>query len=261
MSFGPTSGVYAHATVGGAGILPRRDRDLELPRKSVPPVPRAPRAKPRSSSFGVLAKKMWSNQGYSQGDYSLESSEHRRPRDESPLSYARKNNLQRELDTVENQGFVFGPQMICASTKDDFSRCHTLGNELEQQKGGVPLGDLENDSLAVLLQNPARRQTLLHERNAADQTLDFHPSVSTITLETEKSAQKRDRSRKNTLSREQKEMALLLECKAKGADGAGSYARRSALAREQIANAPTPRALGDDFRKRDLLVRELGLKA
>lgn len=259
MSFGPSSGIYAHATVGGAGILPRRDRDLELPRKSVPPVPRAPRAKPRSSSFGVLAKKMWSNKGYSQGDYSLENGDMRRPRDESPLNYARKNNLQRELDIVENQGFVFGPQMICAPTKDDFSRSHTLGNELERQKGGVPLGDLENDSLEVLLQNPARKQTLLHERNAADQTLDFHPSVSTMTLEAEKSAQKRDRSRKNTLSREVKEMGS--DCSAKGADGGASYARRSVLTREQVANAPTPRALGDDFKKRDLLVRELGLKA
>jgi len=263
MSFGPSPGVYAHATVARTprevSLAPRRDRDQEKTRSSVPPVPRAPRAKPRASSFGVLAKKLWSNKGYTQGDYSLENSGFQQQRDERPAVYARKNNLQRELDTVENQGFQIGPRMVCAENKLDFSRNHTLGKEIECQKGGVPLGDLENDSLSILLQNPARRNTLHHERSAADQTLDFHPTVSSMTV-ADKTAQNRDRGHKNTISRELKSMAAEIEC-FKGADGAANHARRSVLKREVIANAPTPRALGDDFKKKDLLVRELGLKA
>merc|ERR1711879_127761 len=107
-----------------------------------------------------------------------------------------------------------GPRMICAEIKEDFSRSHTLGREMERNKG-VGLGDPKDDTLNDRLKNPARTHTLLHERNAADQTLDFYTVTSALA---ERTAQKRDHSRRNTLSRELKEETGKTDCTNTSAD-------------------------------------------
>merc|ERR1712187_891268 len=128
---------------------------------------------------------------------------------------------------------------------------------MERNKG-VGLGDPKGDTLDVRLKNPARTHTLLHERNAADQTLDFYVVTKALA---EGTAQKRDHSRRNTLSRELKEETGKTDCTNTSADDATSYARRSVLRREQIENESlaTPRGSSERYGKKDILIGELGL--
>jgi hypothetical protein len=158
--------------------------------------------------------------------------------------------------------------MIVAEIKDDYSRSHTLGKQVEGNQG-VPLGDVNNEFLSVRIKDPARRQTLLQERKAADQALEWVPSISSEAAAVEKAAVNRDYRKVSTLSREQSEGKTHLECPSvrppgctsSGAEGSASYARRSILRREQLADEsfPTPRGGGDGFGKKNLLVREMGL--
>jgi len=170
MAFGKAPCIPAHH--GGNPLLPRRDRTLEAAKSRNPPVPRAPRAKPRANSLGALSRELKKGSENSSA-YSTPSrlSESRRPAAESPFSYARVHLLNREQNAVENQVFEMGPHARSSSVdhRNDFQRGPRLGQERNQ---GMPWEQpKEKDGLPL---PKARRWTLLHEQLAADPSIEAH---------------------------------------------------------------------------------------
>eukprot|EP00927_Polykrikos_kofoidii_P074260 TRINITY_DN70248_c0_g1_i1.p1 TRINITY_DN70248_c0_g1~~TRINITY_DN70248_c0_g1_i1.p1 ORF type:complete len:312 (+),score=28.56 TRINITY_DN70248_c0_g1_i1:92-937(+) len=271
MSLGPPPCAGAHSVC----MRPPRDRTCEQQRTVLPPVPRAPRAKPRTNSCGALARAMYTRTDSTSSARSFtptRSSEFRRPRDNSPMSgavthgHARVNLLNRELESIENQGFVMGPRRS-VDIKLDHRRGHNLGKEVTGQ-GGMPW-TVDDDQLELSRsKEPGRRRTLHHERKAADQALEWVPCASKAAAASVREYG-RDHSRKNVLVREDVEAARSLDCPSirppgctsTDAEGPGYYGRRSVLKREQVVQEsfPTPRGGGEGFGKRDLLIRENGL--
>jgi len=265
--------VPAHASIGGCFRPRAKDRAVECEKTILPPVPRTRRAKPRANSCGALAK-MQKNQrrggsasGINIGGSMMRSetptmarsSEDRKPGDGS-YSYARKSLLQQESEAIENQGFSFGPRRnIVAEIRADYSKNHLLGKEVEGNVG-VPLGDVPANERP----KEANRRRVLHmERQAAEQALEWVPSVSTEAAAA-KGGYGKDHSRVSHLRREDQEAANPLggERRETGctSNGEGGYARRSVLHREKVSandeSFPTPRGANAGFGKRSLMERE-----
>eukprot|EP00747_Dinoflagellata_sp_TGD_P131407 gnl/TRDRNA2_/TRDRNA2_174963_c0_seq1.p1 gnl/TRDRNA2_/TRDRNA2_174963_c0~~gnl/TRDRNA2_/TRDRNA2_174963_c0_seq1.p1 ORF type:complete len:306 (-),score=27.79 gnl/TRDRNA2_/TRDRNA2_174963_c0_seq1:310-1116(-) len=164
---------------GDHALLPKRDRDLEAPHQRAPPVPRAPRAKPRANSCGALARmQSGSNSG---GSTPTKASESRRPRDESPfsrLSHGRVSHLERENNALENQVICVGPPRRPPSAgRENYSRAHTLNQEIQMNGGTrIPLHAPPQIPDQEEPKQPARRNTLHNERRSADQALEWVPS-------------------------------------------------------------------------------------
>lgn len=185
VAFGPAPSVPAHAQQGNP-MAPRRDRSIEAgPRGRAPPVPRAPRAAPKAQSAGALARDMWSRRP---GSGPASRSESRRPREESPFSticeHRRVSSLTREVNAPENQRFEMGPQRSgrpASADRRDYKRGHVLGQENTANGTGMPWSSSNTEELAAQQQgepavrNAARRHTLRHERQAADQKLEWAP--------------------------------------------------------------------------------------
>jgi len=160
-------------------ILPRRDRTLEAKSRN-PAVPRAPRAKARSSSMGVLARelKKEGSQNTSISSNLSRTSEQRQPRNESPLCYARVNLLQREKTSVDNQVFEMGPKVRSSSldyrNAGDYQRGHSLAAENAINQGMPWCQPTEHDDS---VKPKARRSTLKNEHLDADQALEWVPEA------------------------------------------------------------------------------------
>eukprot|EP00928_Gymnodinium_smaydae_P056218 TRINITY_DN39635_c0_g1_i1.p1 TRINITY_DN39635_c0_g1~~TRINITY_DN39635_c0_g1_i1.p1 ORF type:complete len:335 (+),score=63.56 TRINITY_DN39635_c0_g1_i1:145-1005(+) len=272
---GPVPTQAAHDRPGGC-LTRRRDRSVEKAHTRAPPVPRTVRAKPRANSCGALSKVfMKDNQGRLQifvsgaGPHATTSSLTRLPSE--PACFARKNLLTRELESIENQGLPMGPPRGTVEIREDYSRGHILGKQNEGHHG-VPLGDVEKSQPEVGPRDHARKQTLLNERRAHDQELEWVPAASIAHAAAAKSVQVH--GRQNTLARERKDAATSLDMPSVrppgctsvggGVDGTGNnYGRMNVLRREQRALGdegafPTPRGQ-DGFGKKNLLVREMGL--
>lgn len=263
MSFGPSPVVSAHATQGNP-LAARRDRDSEAARSKVPQVPRAPRAKPRHQSAGAMAR-AWdlSNQN-SRSSTPTKASEGRRPRDESPFTHARVNLLKREKESVENQVFEVGPPRRPSSAgKKDHSRGHPLGRQIEANQG-MPWVAVPKE----LEEQPARgrRHTLLHERNDADQALEWVPECC-LPSGTSNVASGGYHGRVSMLKREQLDAETTLDtCAGKPPVAPACHARRNVLAREQAGQGTSsemPAANGHElggevpvYHRRNLLARE-----
>lgn len=200
MFFGGVPRLPAHET--GNPILPRRDRAMEGGRSKVPPVPRAPRAKPRSQSAGALTRALKSNQEPLRCSTPTRSSEQRHPNEGSPFSHARVNMLARERDSAENQVFEMGPKGRSTSVeRTDFIRGQgRLGTQDCRANQGMPWTvPKEEDDPANRV--AARRHTLRHEQKAADQSLEWVPREA-IASRPPSSDAARSRGRVNVHSRE-----------------------------------------------------------
>jgi len=249
MSFGQALGAptrhAAHAS---------RDRGADGERGKRPSVPRAPRAVPRANSCGALSR-------------SQRSSEERRPREASPFTYARVNLLHREVEAPQNQGFEMGPfpRSISSAERPNHRRSHALAHDSDAN-GGVPLGNLPVETSDR--PEPGRRNTLQHERLAADQGLEWVPSSSQPSG-TEKLA--RDHSRVNVLAREDAAIdgppsGLAQSAASQGAQAAAYHGRRNVLTREQHSEASEiPRFSGYEagsgvpvYSRKSLLAKECG---
>lgn len=161
---------------GGNPILPRRDRAMQAEKSRNPPVPRAPRAKARSNSCGLLAREMKKDsRNSSANSIGSRMSESRRPAAESPFTYARVNSLLREKESVENQVFEMGPRIRSSSVdhrRDNHERGHWLGKEHAVNQG-MPWSQPKEEDESQLPK--ARRRVLHHEQRAADQALEWVP--------------------------------------------------------------------------------------
>jgi len=155
---------------------PHRDRSLDARRGPPPPVPRAPRAKPRANSAGALARDQWgSTRGHSMPS-SARSTEDPlgRSREASPFAtFARVSLLSRERDSVECQQMEMGPRKKLDGRKD-FSRGHALGKGIEANTG-IPWSSRPPEEIQA--RDPARRNVLEQERRLADQVLEWAPKV------------------------------------------------------------------------------------
>eukprot|EP00929_Paragymnodinium_shiwhaense_P043073 TRINITY_DN22195_c0_g1_i1.p1 TRINITY_DN22195_c0_g1~~TRINITY_DN22195_c0_g1_i1.p1 ORF type:complete len:286 (+),score=34.23 TRINITY_DN22195_c0_g1_i1:91-948(+) len=274
MSLGPPPKIPAHDVDGGC-LRPRRDRERDSERRPVPPVPRTQRAKPRANSCGALRKASWSRaSGCPSGVDRIgagsptmgaeKPSELRRPRAESPFNYARVNSITRERDSIENQIFEMGPRRnIIPEIKNDFSRGHILGRENEHNgNGGMPWDEVcEKSAPQPGPRDHSRRRTLHHERQAADQALEWVPTNGAAAP----AGPKEPRPRVNTLRREEKEGAHSIEYPGSRPTGCtsgneGQYGRRSVLRREQGKNElesfPTPRGNAGGYGKKNLILNE-----
>jgi len=168
--------------------LPRRDRDVQAEKSRNPPVPRAPRAKARSNSCGLLSRQMKQDSANSSANsIGSRMSESRRPNAESPFTYARVNNLLRERNAVDNQVFEMGPRMRCASVdrRDTFERGHWLGKEQEMNKG-MPWSkpqEKDDSDASKARRNVLRHEQKEHERGLAEfgnQALEWVPKEDMI---------------------------------------------------------------------------------
>jgi len=217
-------------------MCPKRDRSVETTRSKAPPVPRAPRAQSKPHSAGALARDMWSGKNNSPSANSLlaRSSEHRRPRDESP--FARINALSRETDATENQQFSFGPgRRPPSADKKSFPRGHILGKETSAQAGihwsSVTTG--EQPDVKV----PTKRNALAREAEDAEQHLDWVPQAARGALRRAGTPTgERDFSRRNVLHREQTVEEDHPD-KMHSDKGSGNYGRKSVLHRERDQDA------------------------
>merc|ERR1719253_1507666 len=209
MSFagaGPDVARIAPAHGKGHPLGPKRDRDIEAPRGRAPPVPRAPRAAPKAKcTAGALARDMWSRRPgsgsltRSSSQASNRTSEERRPRDESPFTYARVNSLNREVTDIANQNFEMGPSRSSSVPRLDNARSHTLGQETEVN-AGMPWKKPSKENGRP--NDPARRNHLDRESKAAEQLMEWGPQITM-----NKSADV-VHQRRNTLQREEKDEGL-----------------------------------------------------
>lgn len=143
-----------------------------------PAVPRAPRAKPRANSVGVLAREMRKegSQNSSITSNLSRTSENRRPTGESPFSHARVNLLQREKTSVDNQVFEMGPKARASSVDrrevGDFNKGQFLAKENAVNQG-MPWCQ---PTMADESEKPkGRRHVLRNEHLDADQELEWVP--------------------------------------------------------------------------------------
>lgn len=226
--------------------MPRRDRAVEDGRSRNPPVPRAPRAKPRANSCGALSREARKDSANtSLSSISSRTSENRRPHAESPFSYAtsghaRVNSLSREKHAVENQVFEMGPRIRSSSLdrREDYQRGHWLAKEHEGYQG-MPWTQPQEKDEDVLPK--ARRRTLHHEHMAADQALEWVPKEA-AKLPKDQDSESRCHARVNVCRREMGNAAQTLEMnpmvqvsslnEASAAVGAQYHGRRNILARE-----------------------------
>jgi len=238
-------------------LEPRRDRSVEATHRKAPPVPRAPRAKPKANSAGALARDMW------RPSSATRSSEERRPREDSPFSFARVSKLTRERESVENQRIEVGPPKL--PDKTDHKRSHSLGQAIQANQG-IPWSDLPPTGLQAG-KDPARRNTLKHEFLAADQDLEWVPKVEC----------KAPGGRMDALAREQRadeesrEWSLGVRgpdhAPTAGCDNPGYHGRRNVICREmQEHTTDMPRASGcvpdsgvPAYGRKSVLAREKGL--
>jgi hypothetical protein len=250
MSFGGCPPKPAHE--GGNPILPRRDRAVEATKARNPPVPRAPRAKARANSCGALSRELKKD---GSANSSLNStptkfSESRRPAAESPFSHARVHWLNRERDSAENQVFEMGPRARCSSTdrKEDFARGHCLGKEIAINQGMPWSKPQEVDDA---LQSKARRHTLRHEQQAADQALEWAADVASH--RDDSNSEIRSHARVNVNARERSDAAQTMEMApavqvtsaVTSAVGRDYHGRRNVLVREAVnESAEAPIASG-----------------
>lgn len=219
-------------------MCPRRDRSIEATRSKAPPVPRAPRAQSKPHSAGALARDMWSGKNNSPSANSLlaRSSEHRRPRDESP--FARINALSRETDATENQQFSFGPgRRPPSAERRSFERGHILGKETSAQAGihwsTVTAGEQPDARV------PTKRNALAREAEDAEQHLDWVPQAARgASRRAGTPTAERDFSRRNVLAREQTDGEDHPD-KMQSDKGGGNYGRKRVLHREREQDAGT----------------------
>lgn len=180
MSLGAPPVAGAHGTLHPLG--PRRDRDMDQSRPPVPPVPRAPRAKPKGQSAGALRRAL-SKDGVTIGDRPSSTptskSETRRPRDESPLAFARRSEISRERADPSNQCFEMGPPKL-VDERTDYSRGHSLGTG--RASSCPPWRDPHERTGENAPKDHARRSTLRNEQKAADQHLEFEGNGATANV-------------------------------------------------------------------------------
>lgn len=167
----------------GRPILPKRDVAVESSRPPIPPVPRAPRAKAKSNSRGQMDREVKSQQpdnaARGRPSMSMSSSELRRPREESPFTYARSHSLSREDARSENQQFMMGPTRE-SDERTNFRRGRGQP-EMDNQprSGSCPPWSVaaapETGAEGVWQEGRsyARQRTLQRERQAADQGLEW----------------------------------------------------------------------------------------
>jgi len=160
-------------------MMPKKDLAVEAGRPPAAPVPRAPRAAAKQNPVGTLAREGLKNGKDStavlRSSTPMSSSERRRPREDSP--FARISSLTRERESAENQMFEHGPartRPASAGRSGLHGRGHVLGKE-QATNSGMPWGksDLKDIDALESKDGHARRSTLKHERNAADQTLEW----------------------------------------------------------------------------------------
>lgn len=249
----------------GNPILPRRDRAVEAGRSKVPPVPRAPRAKPRANSAGALARSL------AKSTDSLRSSEQRQPGAGSPFSHARVSLLDRERQCPENQVMPMGPKQRASSVdRTDHLRGRGRLTEDHKQNQGMPWA-IPKEEEDLPMRAPARRHTLRHEHLAADQALEWVPAMPSRPLSGE--SRSRSHARVNVYARELGGAPQALEISpavqaaaAQTLAAAGTcHARVDVLKREQVkqdAYTEVPRGrLGSEtdvptYGRRGMLARE-----
>lgn len=241
MSFGPTPATSAHTR--DHALAPRRDRSVESEHRRNPPVPRTKRAAPRANSAGAYARAAFDQRSPgSRPDTPSKASEQRRPRAESPFTYARKSNLTREREAPENQRFEMGPApKVIDPYPDDHAKQHLLGKGNNGCDGGMPWVDpTTNAERGRANVEPARRQTLQRERQAADQALEWAPKAGRPPLpggDGTLEPSEKNFARIRTLNREEQESQRHMPTFGTGATQTGGtggtcHARRNVLARE-----------------------------
>jgi len=157
-------------------LEPSCDRSLDTRRGPPPPVPRAPRAKPRANSAGALARDQWGSTRGRSVPSSARSTEDPlgRSREASPFAtFARVSLLNRERDSVECQQMEMGPRKKIEK-RTDFSKGHALGKGIEANSG-IPWSSRRPEEIQA--RDPARRNVLEQERVLADQALEWAPKV------------------------------------------------------------------------------------
>lgn len=189
MTFGaaPSSGAHGHRNP----MMPRKDLAAETGRPPVPAVPRAPRGAPKQNPLGTLAREAVRNGKEAcsvvRASTPTSSSERRRPREDSP--FARISSLTREREASENQTFEHGPartRPASAGRDGNHRRSHALGKE-QAMKSGMPWGSSDNrkDDSAVdgaSKDTHARRSTLRHEQEAADQAMEWASAAAPVAV-------------------------------------------------------------------------------
>lgn len=241
MSFGGNGPDVKLAAAHGKNhpLGPKKDRDVEAPRGRAPPVPRAPRPAPKANSRGALSRDVWSRRPSSVN--SNKTSEERRPRDESPFTYARVNSLNREVTDIANQNFEMGPSRSSSVPRLDYARSHTLGQETEVN-AGMPWKKPSEESGRP--NDPARRNHLDRESKAAEQLMEWGPQITM-----NKSADV-VHQRRNTLQREEKDEGLNMPGVRSGSQRPASRDNRrtNVLNRESssVQTINMPRANGYD---------------
>lgn len=123
------------------------------------------------------------------------SSEARRPREESPFTYARVNSLNRETYDAANQNFEMGPMRAVSIPRGDYNRSHALGQEVEINAGMPWTTPSEEPSKP----GGPRQNHLDRETKASEQRMEWGPQIS---LSNEAGV---SHLRRNTLQREEKE--------------------------------------------------------
>jgi len=164
--------------------------------------------------------------------------------------HRRVASLNRELESAENQGFEMGPSRrpSSGSNRTDFSRGHALGKETAANVG-IPFGPGQPAQASVgggdTPRNNARKSTLMQERQAADQGLEWVPSAAALG--------KKDFSRLKAQRKEEGESYDFLPGAARNAVSAatgsdGDHGRRNVLNRElsSIQSIDMPRNSGND---------------
>jgi len=238
MALGPGGGAegYTHP------VGPRCDRVAEATRPPVPPVPRAVRAKPKANSRGYLARESRRDSPHVElCDRSVtpisQCSEARRPREESPFTYARKHSLSRERGDRDNQAFEMGPPRRDTEERSDFRRfagaragsCppprDSAGDEdgelvtqVRRMARGPSCGEADIEDP---VKRHARRRTLQNERVAADQGLEWAPqcvgSVGAAPAELPSHARRSRLDRENAVVDKMSQL--------QSADGAATFGR------------------------------------
>jgi len=237
--------IPAHANNSNP-LVPKRDRAVEAGHRGpAPPVPRAPRAAPRSQSSGALARDTWSRRPGSNGSNTRSADGDAQPG--QIREHRRVSMLCREKESVENQCFEMGPQKRSSSTpRRDFSRGHVLAGEAVANRGIPWLPVPEQASELAGEKNVARRHTLLHEQQSADQFLEWAPSLAGYGGPRGGDV---DYARINKLKRESSEPFEFLPGAARNAPIGASklfHGRKNVLTREQSSgqSIDMPRASG-----------------
>lgn len=241
MSFGPTPAIGAHTK--GHALAPRRDRSVEAEHTRNPPVPRTKRAPPRANSAGAFNRAAFDRRSpSSRPGTPSKASEQRRPRAESPFSYARVSCLTREREAPENQRFEMGPppKIPDGPLFEDYSKNHILSKGHGGGEGGMPWTDAATVERGRPPADPARKNTLMKERQSAEQSLEWGPN--------QRRADSVDPSlqchaRVSTLRREEKDSQAHMHIDKgfggagnTGSTGAGDHNRRNVMRREMYSD-------------------------